>query len=1229
MFSGLEAACEDLRRSGDRFFDSQKLFDLRIMSTLGLTEEDVTEVSGVPGVALAEGGWMETADVQAGDSTVSVTFQELQELFNCPYLLDGRLPEKPDEIAVTQKFLDDNGVKLGDRLTVREEKEDKEGDEEEEIVFEEADSALRYTSFRIVGVVTDPMEVNNTASGTVSFRSASTNTDSVFVLPEAFDTDLYAVIWIRLADAETAFCYDDSYRDLADRVRKQIESEIMEDRERARYDEVTGDAREKIEDAEEEAQEELADARAELEDGEKTLQKELADAEAELKDGEQQLSEGRKELEEGETELNAQEQLAESQLAAAWQQLNAQRQQLDQADAELQQKEAEAWPQIEEGEQKLAAGREELEQKKTEIQEQFAAARAEISAGKEQLESGIAQADAGIQQLEEGLAGIAVAADPLETARQQAEEALAGLQSAQAAAEEALAGLQSAVAAAEAAVADLQNKGAPAEEIEAAQQNLAALRQQAEAAGQQAAAAGQQTAEVQQQLQQIAEQQGTLAQQKAELESQLAVAGEQRTELQTQLAALQQSETELDGQEQAAQEQLTVAEEELTAQETQLQEQRTALESARTQIDDGRAQLQQGEAVYNQQANQARNQIASARAEIEENRKKLEESEKELEEGRADYEEGRKEGEEELAEGWEEYRKGEAEAEEKLADARARLRDIEMADWYVQDRTSLGGYANIGSDADSIEAIAQVFPIVFFIVAILISLTTIARMVEEDRGLIGTYKALGFTDREIRRKYLVYTGSAGMLGSLIGSVIAFILLPKFIFWIFSTMYLLPAYRYTFLPSYGLAGVLLFIGGVMIAALLACRSELRHTPAELMRPRAPKPGMRVFLERIRPVWKRLSFLNKITARNLFRYKGRLLMTIAGIAGCTALLLFGFAIGDSVHDLLPRQYEQTMHYDLLAVTAPDDIEVLRGAMQNGEIESYLEAGVTSVILQNEEGRELDAQLIVLPQEAALEEYITTEDLDGRIRTVQDGEVLVTQNAGNVLALGAGETFRMQLPDLEHAEPAVTALVKNYLGNYVFMTAATWETWFDSYEPNAVFARFSETCRDQKVFCDMLSEQEGVLTCVSTQELKGNFDASFALINMVVYVVIVMSAALAFVVLFTLATTNISERQRELATIKVLGFYDSEVHRYINKETLILTGIGIVIGIPLGWAFAQTLTSILNLPAIYLAVSLHPVSYFISAALSLGFSLIVNAITDRTLNRIDPVEALKSVE
>lgn len=724
--------------------------------------------------------------------------------------------------------------------------------------------------------------------------------------------------------------------------------------------------------------------------------------------------------------------------------------------------------------------------------------------------------------------------------------------------------------------------------------------------------------------------------QKAELEQQLAQMTEQETaltaqkaELTAQLAALDEKQSELDAGEKAAQEEFAAARAEIDLHESTVKEQKEALQAARRQIDDGFVQLQQGEAALAQQSAYGQQQIAAARAELEENREKLEDSQKELREGRADYEKGKREGEEELDEGWEEYRKGEAEAEEEIREARRKVDEIDMADWYVQDRTSLGGYANIGSDADSIEAIAAVFPIVFFIVAILISLTTIARMVEEDRGLIGTYKALGFTDREIRKKYLIYTGAAAGTGSVIGSLVAFLLLPWFIFSIFSTMYLLPEYRYYFIPGYGITGIVLFAGGVITAAWAACRKELQNTPAALMRPRAPKPGMRVFLEKIPAVWKRMSFLNKITARNLFRYKGRMLMTITGIAGCTALLLFGFAINDSVHDLMPRQYEQTAHYDLMAVAEPDGFDVLEKEMKSGEIASYTGAVITSAVLKNTEGKELDAQLIVVPTGKDLTEYITTEAVSGGKRILQDGEVFVTQNAGSVLHMDAGDTFRAQLPDLNRADLTITLLVKNYLGNYVFMTAETYEAAFGTYEPNAVLARFTEAFTDHGSFCGDLDAKEEILTCVSRQDLLKNFDTSFALISMVVYVVIFMSAALAFVVLFTLATTNISERERELATIKVLGFFDREVHLYIDKETLILTAIGIAAGIPTGYAFAQTLTAILNLPSIYLAVSLHPASYALSAALALGFSLIVNAITDRTLNRIDPVEALKSVE
>ena len=1219
MFSGLEAACEDLRRSGDRFFDSQKLFDLQIMSTLGLTEEDVKVLSAVQDVEEAEGVWQETADVRVGDSTVPVTLRGLSSGFNLPYLLDGRMPEQADEAVVTQKFLDDSGAAVGDvfRVRVTEENGGSEEKPEAGLDFEEDESALLYSEFHIVGAVTDALEVNNTASGAVSYRSASTNRDTIYVLPEAFDSELFAVIYLRLAGTENELCYENTYTSRVAEVKTFIEEQIMEDREKARHAEITSEAMEKIDEAEEDVREELADARKELEEGEQTLKEKLKEAEEELQDGEEQLEAGKKQLEEGEAVLNQKEQEASIQMASAQQQLAGTRQQLENADAELKQKETEALPQLQEAEEKIASGRTELDEQEQAVMAQISGGREEIAAGRSQIEAGLAEIGAGLEQIAAARAEAEAAAAEVSAGLDQAEAALRQIQE----------------AAAQAVPAPAEQYTVP-DEQEAPQEGAPAASdgQTAVPDVQPAVPDEQMTAAIaaaQQQVDQLQVQKEALDQQLAQLTEQETALLVQKEELNAQSASLEEKQAELDAQEKAAQEQFAAARAEIESQEAGIKQQKEALQTARGEIDEGFAQLQKGEAEFAQQSAYGRQQIDAGRAELEENRKKLEDSEEELKEGRAEYEKGKREGREELAEGWEEYRTGEVKAQEEIAEARMKVEDIDMADWYVQDRTSLGGYANIGSDADSIEAIATVFPIVFFIVAILISLTTIARMVEEDRSLIGTYKALGFTDREIRQKYLVYTGAAAGTGSVIGSFAAFLGLPWFIFSIFSTMYLLPEYRFSFIPGYGITGIVLFAGGVMAAAWMACRKELQHMPAALMRPRAPKPGMRVFLERIPAVWKRMSFLNKITARNLFRYKGRMLMTIAGIAGCTALLLFGFAINDSVHDLMPRQYDQTSHYDLMAVAEPEKQDVLVRIMKSDEIASYTEAVITSAVLKSTDGKELDAQLIVVPEGGDLTAYITTETVGGENRVLQDGEVFVTQNAGNVLQMDAGDSFRAQLPNLERADLTITALVRNYLGNYIYMTAGTYEEYFDVYEPNAVLACFREDLTDHTAFCGDLEEREEILTCVSRQDLLKNFDTSFALISMVVYVVIIMSAALAFVVLFTLATTNISERERELATIKVLGFYDREVHMYIHKETVILTVIGIAAGIPVGYAFAQTLTSILNLPSIYLAVSLHPVSYVISAALALGFSLIVNVITGRTLNRIDPVEALKSVE
>lgn len=554
---------------------------------------------------------------------------------------------------------------------------------------------------------------------------------------------------------------------------------------------------------------------------------------------------------------------------------------------------------------------------------------------------------------------------------------------------------------------------------------------------------------------------------------------------------------------------------------------------------------------------------------------------------------------------------------------------IEHPKWYIQDRSSLSSYSNIESDAASIEAVGTAFPIVFFTVAILIALTTITRMVEEERLLIGTYKALGFRNIEIMKKYLLYAGSACLLGGIIGDIGGFLLLPKFVFRIFQTLYLLPNYRLQFDAWYGIGGIALFTGGILVAVWIAVHGELKHMPAVLMRPKAPRTGARVLLERIRPLWRNLTFLNKVTARNLFRYKKRMLMTVFGIMGCSALVLCAMAINDSVSALIPRQYEHIYRYDLMVMK--DDAHVYQSLSRDDEVSECLALLVDNATIKSSGNKEERVQLMVFPEQADVASYLSLEDLDGDPVTLEMGDVYVTQNASQVLDFSLKDTIRVQNSDFKEKRVKVTGIVQNYLGNTIYMSENTYESLFGSYRENAVLANFrGDISKQQKdSYVQKLEDREGVLSVVSTSSMQDAFETSFSLITSVVYLILAMAAALAFVVLFTLSTTNISERVRELATIKVLGFYDKEVHSYVNKETLLLTFLGILAGLPAGTILAQSLTYVLNMPSIHFAVTIRPISYLYTVILSFGFAVIVNLITNRVLNHIDMVESLKSME
>lgn len=351
-----------------------------------------------------------------------------------------------------------------------------------------------------------------------------------------------------------------------------------------------------------------------------------------------------------------------------------------------------------------------------------------------------------------------------------------------------------------------------------------------------------------------------------------------------------------------------------------------------------------------------------------------------------------------------------------------------------------------------------------------------------------------------------------------------------------------------------------------------------------------------------------------------------MTIVGIAGCMAILMFGFAVRDSVHDLNGRQYGDLFHYNIMAFTVPDDDQKLKNELENSEVKSFMDVQLEQVTLRYNRTN-ISAQLMVIPDGKDLSEYVSLRDVHGNSLSLKKGDVYVTRNASLVLGFD-GNTISMTQSDLHQTKLKVTSVVENYLSNYVYMRESTYEDLIGDYHPDGALVILKKGT-DERKFADDLKKNEFILSVTSAKKITEDFTGAYLLIDVVVYVIVGMSAALAFTVLFTLSTTNISERERELATIKVLGFYDNEVHAYVNKETWILTILGIAAGVPLGYAFAQTLTTILTLPSMYLAVSLHLSSYLICIGLTLIFAWIVLKIMNRVMDQINPVNALKSVE
>ena len=1051
----------------------------------------------------------------------------------------------------------------------------------------------------------------------------------------------------------------------------------------------------------EDAKTELADGKKQLEDAKTELtdgKNQLEDAKAQLADGKSQLESARSQLSSSKSQLDtARSQLddgwsqvnaAKAQLADGQAQLDSAQKQVTSGLAELEENQktldenkaklADGKAQIEAGEQQLEAAKQtlttkqsELDQSKAEIiagQQQIESTRTQLNAQKQQITDGLSQVSAGEAQLQDGISALESAKAQLTELQSQLEIVRASynaaLENPDASQEEIdiLAAQVSALEEQEAAVS--QQIQASEAQIESQRQQLAATRSELESglaavenglsqlsqkeselnAGREQITAGQ--AEIDAGWIQIQEQENTLAASKAEIE-----AGEQELEKgQKQLKAakkkLNKAQKEID----SNAETLAAGQAELDANVAKLNDSEAQYASGLEQYNSGARQIAENEAKLTsgeQEIAENEAKLADGEKEIADNEKKLADGEKEITDNEKKLQDAAKDlkkGEKDLADGKKEYEDAKKDAEDEIAenqqklnDAKKELEDLEMPEWMVTDREELPEYTDYGDNADRLRNIGQVFPVIFFLVAALISLTTMTRMVEEQRTQIGTLKALGYKKSAIAAKYICYAFFATLLGSVLGMLIGEKIIPYIIITAYGIMYhnVANTISIDYQPGFALIASAASVVCTVGATLFASGKELQETPASLMRPPAPKEGKRVLLERLTFIWKHLSFSWKSTIRNLFRYKKRLIMTVFGIAGSMGLMLVGFGIQDSISDIAAIQYRELQHYDGMVIedsdaTEEEHAELFEYMKENEQIAHCNRVQMTKISAPK--GSSNISIYLFVPE--SLSEFAKDVTLKNRITgetyELTDEGAAISEKTASLLGLKVGDMIPLKKGDKEY-KVRVAVITENYMSHYLYMTPRVYEQTFGEkpeYE-NIVFT-MQEDCKDDlEMAGSRILANPGALSISYTSSLASQVDRMLSTLDAVILVLIVSAGMLAFVVLYNLNNINITERQRELATLKVLGFYDGEVSQYVLRENVILTVLGIMFGAVFGILIHRYVITTVEVDAVMFGRNIKPLSFLYSGILTSIFSIVVNGVMHFKLKTIDMVESLKSVE
>lgn len=1176
FYSGIRASEPSMRITADQYFDDSELMDLKVMGTMGLTKADIKAIGKVSGIEAVEGGYSKDVLCPVGDNEKVVHMLSMQKNFDQVSLVEGRLPEKAGECLVDEDFLSYTDLKVGDTVTFHS------GD------GEALTDSLVTDTYKIVGIGNSPLYISfGRGSSTIGTGEIS---GFVVVDKASFDMDVYTEAYVKVSGAEEKTAFTDEYNNLSDAAKEAV-SAIEEERCAVRKQEIVDEANEKLADSEKtvnEKSQELEDAKKELESGKSKAAEELEKAKQQLTDGEAGLADAKQQIADGET-----------QLADAKAQLNEKQAQLSSAEAEYESGKA----QLDQKEQELAAAEQTYLSNYAKYMPFITAGKAQIAAGRTQIADGKKQLDEGLaplKQLRDGLDGIEDGISQCDSGMAEVQKQLDGMDS------------------------DVYQEYVKIPEEDRNEEQQAYVNKwenlNAQFAGIQAQKTQLETAKS-----------GLLAQAgfatEADLDAQITSLTAQRDELDKKEAALLGQEQTLAAQE----EELLSAGRQITDGKSQIAAARSQLDSTKSQITDGKAQIQSAWALLNEKEgtlNASKAQLASG--------------EQELADGRSEYEQAAKEAEEQITDGQAKITDGEkqlTDAKQQIADAKAEIKKIENPKWYVQTREdALTEYQGYGDNADRMRSIGKVFPVLFFLVAALISLTTMTRMVEEQRVQIGTMKALGYGKAAIAGKYIGYALIATLGGSIFGVLAGEKILPFIIIYAYMILYKhLPAILVPYHMSYALQASGIAVACTLIATIASCYKELAAEPAELMRPAAPKQGKRILLERIGIIWKHLNFTWKSTVRNLIRYKKRFFMTIFGIGGCMALMVVGFGLKDCIYEIVSLQYEKVQFYDAATYMSDDISEENRQQLhdyldQNADIKETIEARMQKTDVKSASGKKT-LYLMVPSDNEKIEDFLSFHSRTNKdeVYSLKKDEVILTEKMASLLNVKVGDELTIEDEDRGDQTVTVGAICENYMSHYLYLSPEKYEELYGvPAEYNTIIYSVKDGKDDQieKIGTKLLS-MDGVLNVSYTSSIEGRLDDMLRSLNLVIVVLIVSAGMLAFVVLYNLNNINITERQRELATLKVLGFYDGEVASYVYRENILLTIIGSVVGMVLGNLLHRYIILTVEVEEAMFGRQIHWQSYLYSFLFTVAFSLFVNWVMFYKLKKIDMVESLKSVE